>query len=123
MRSGLIRVSRCNSSLLVGTVAAILSFVLIVALPRAGIDYKNVTIGAEGIYPSKNICSGITIMFLLPAFFYRFAGRWRKLKRVAYIGLHLALIIATLTRAGWGVLILLYLFTAVATLPASPAAD
>jgi O-antigen ligase len=93
-----------------GLVAVVVSFVLIVALPRAGIDYKNVTVGAEGIYPSKNACSGITILLLLPAFFYTFPGKWGGVKRAIYIFLHLALIVAALARTGWGVLIILLSF-------------
>jgi O-antigen ligase len=96
--------------LLTGLVAAVVSFVLIIALPRAGIDYKNATVGAEGIYPSKNACSGITILLLLPAFFYKFPGKWGGVKRAIYIGLNLALIVAALARTGWGVLIILLLF-------------
>jgi O-antigen ligase len=96
--------------LLTGIVATVMSFVLMVALPRAGIDYKNSTVGAEGIYPSKNICSGITILLLLPAFFYTFSGSWGKLKRAVYILLHLGLIVAALARTGWGVLLILILF-------------
>jgi exopolysaccharide production protein ExoQ len=94
-----------------GLVAVLASFILVVALPGAGIDYKNVTIGAEGIYPSKNACSGITILLLLPAFFYTFPGKWGGVKRATYIGLNLALIVAALARTGWGVLIILLLFT------------
>jgi exopolysaccharide production protein ExoQ len=96
--------------LLSGLVAAVVSFVLIIALPSAGIDYKNATVGAEGIYPSKNACSGITILFLLPGFFYHFPGKWGGVKRMTYIGLNLALIVAALARTGWGVLIILVLF-------------
>lgn len=96
--------------LFIGIVAAVLSFMLIIAMPRAGIDYKNATVGAEGIYPSKNICSGITILLLLTAFFYKFPGRWGGVKRAVYIALHLGLIVAALARTGWGVLLLLVLF-------------
>ena len=94
-----------------GLSAVLISFILVVALPRAGIDYKNVTVGAEGIYPSKNACSGITILLLLPAFFYKFPGKWGGVKRAIYIFLNLALIVAALARTGWGVLIILLAFT------------
>jgi O-antigen ligase len=86
--------------LFVGLASTLLSFLLVVAWPRAGIDYKNATVGFQGIYPHKNICAVLTIGFLTPAFFYKFSGRFGQLKRAGYILLLTALIIGTTARTG-----------------------
>lgn len=96
--------------LLLGLTTTVLSFVLVAAMPSAGIDYKNSSIGIEGLYPQKNICAVTTVSFMLAAFFYKFEGLGRGLKRAGYVLLLLALVIGTTARTGWIVLLVLVLF-------------
>jgi O-antigen ligase len=96
--------------LFTGLIATVASLALVAVLPSAGIDYKNATVGFEGIYPQKNICSVITVMLLTPAFFYRFTGSSASVKRIGYFVLLIALIIGTRARTGWIVLALVVLF-------------
>ena len=90
---------------LLGLVMTVGSLLLAGVMPGAGIDHKNSMIGLEGLYPHKNICSVTTIMLMLPAFFYRFKGQSAALKKAAYLGIGLALVIATTSRTGWLTLI------------------
>ena len=72
----------------------------------AGIDYKNSTVGIEGIFPQKNICAVVTVELLTAGFCYPFRGKMGPLKRLAFIVLLVSLILATLARTGWILLIL-----------------
>jgi exopolysaccharide production protein ExoQ len=91
--------------LLVGVLAALGSFLVVAVMPSAGVDHKNAMIGVEGIYPQKNICAMVTIGLMIPAFYYQFRGASATLKRFAYLGLGLALVLATTARTGWLMLI------------------
>lgn len=96
--------------LLLGLLMTVLSFVLVAGMPSAGIDYKNATVGVEGMYPQKNICAVTTVTFMLAAFFYRFQGLGRGLKRAGYVALLLALVVGTTARTGFILLLVLVLF-------------
>jgi exopolysaccharide production protein ExoQ len=87
--------------LLTGIIATLASFVVLGVMPKAGIDYKNHMIGVEGIYPHKNICGAITVLFMLPAFFYRFKGKSGGLKRALYLLVTAALVAISGSRTGW----------------------
>jgi O-antigen ligase len=90
--------------LLIGVIATLGSIALTAVMPRAGVDYKNSMIGVEGLYPHKNICSMVTIALMMPAFFYKFKGRSALLKKSLYLGITMALVLATTSRTGWLVL-------------------
>ena len=91
--------------LLTGIIATLASFVVLGVMPKAGIDYKNHMIGVEGIYPHKNICGAITVLFMLPAFFYKFKGKSGWLKRAGYLLVTAALVAISGSRTGWLLLI------------------
>lgn len=84
-----------------GFMATLLSFATVAIIPRAGIDFKNSTIGLEGIYPQKNICAVITVELMAVAFCYDFRGTNAPLKRIGFIALLTALIIGSAARTGW----------------------
>ncbi|WP_164981489.1 O-antigen ligase family protein [Silvibacterium dinghuense] len=96
--------------LLVGLVATLGSFLIIGGMPKAGIDYKNHTIGCEGIYPHKNICGVLTAIFMLPAYFYRFKGNSAAFKKASYLFCAVVLSAISTSRTGWLVLLCCLLF-------------
>ena len=93
-----------------GFMTTILSYVTIVLLPRAGVDHKNTTTGLEGIFPQKNICAVITIQLLAVGFCYAFRGKNAPLKKIAFFVLLVTLIIGTMARTGWILLLLVTAF-------------
>jgi O-antigen ligase len=95
-----------------GVMTAVLSWATAALYPSAGIDYKNVTIGVEGIFPQKNICAVVTIELLTAGLCYRFRGRNAAAKRFGFVFLLLTLIVATMARTGWILLILVAGFIA-----------
>jgi exopolysaccharide production protein ExoQ len=99
--------------LITGIVATVASLVLVVGMPKAGIDHKNASIGFQGIYPQKNICSVTTIALMMAAFFYKFTGLTAGIKRAAYLGLAFVLVVGTTARTGFILLGLVVLFTLV----------
>lgn len=98
--------------LLTGLLTTAASVLLIAVLPAAGVDYKNSTVGLQGIYPSKNICAAVTAGFLTTAFLYKFKGKGGPMKRLAYVVLLIALIIGSTARTGWIVTLLVVGFIA-----------
>lgn len=99
-----------------GTVIALVSYALLLAWPAAAVDHKNASVGVQGIFPHKNICSIVSLYFLTPAFFYTFTGNRGWLKRAMYIVLVAGLSIISMSRTGWIVLLLLLAFIAICTL-------
>jgi exopolysaccharide production protein ExoQ len=91
--------------LLTGIIATLGSFMLLGVMPKAAIDYKNHMIGVEGIYPHKNICGALSVLFTLPALFYRFTGRSAALKRGLYLLCTIGLVAISGSRTGWILLI------------------
>lgn len=88
--------------LLTGAVAIILSILLVVAYPKAGIDMKEA--GGhpwEGLYPHKNVAAMLTLLLLFPVFSIRVKTIGMRLLRVAYVIFSLFLIVMTTSRTGW----------------------
>lgn len=86
-------------------IAAVSSFLVIGLMPRAGIDHKNATIGLEGIFPHKNICSVAMLSFMLAGCFYRFKGKSALFRKLLFYFMALALVIGSTSRTGWLVFI------------------
>jgi O-antigen ligase len=95
-----------------GMMTTMLSYLTIVVLPRAGVDHKNSTTGLQGIFPQKNVCAVITIELLTVGFCYAFRGKNAPIKRIAFITLLTLLILGTMARTGWILLILVVGFIA-----------
>jgi O-antigen ligase len=85
----------------VGVILAAVSLLLVVALPKAGIDYKNATIGWQGIFPHKNICALVILAFLLAILAAPFQGTFAGLRRALAILMILVLMVGTTSRTGW----------------------
>ena len=86
-----------------GTVAAIGSLLLIVALPRFGIQERSsITSGAwQGIFPQKNICGSIMTALLLPAFYVQIKSRTAGILRSCYVLVVLAIIAMSRSAGAW----------------------
>jgi exopolysaccharide production protein ExoQ len=81
--------------LLVGSVAAVGSIILILVLPQYGLQGRDViyALGAwQGIFGHKNICGRMMTLLLLPAFFVQLDGRWAKIFRFSYVMVLLVII-------------------------------
>jgi len=96
----------------VGLMTTLLSFLTVAVYPRAGVDHKNSTIGLEGIFPQKNICAVMTVQLLTAGLCYAFRGKNAQLKRLAFVLLLVTLILGTMARTGWIVLLLVTGFIA-----------
>lgn len=82
-------------------VAGISSLLVIGLMPRAGIDHKNATIGLEGIFPHKNICSVAMLSFMLAGCFYPFRGKTALIRKSLFYLMAVALVIGSTSRTGW----------------------
>jgi|HubBroStandDraft_1064217.scaffolds.fasta_scaffold01508_6 exopolysaccharide production protein ExoQ len=89
--------------LMVGTLAAISSLLLIVLLPQYGLQERSsVTSGAwEGIFAQKNICGFVMTDLLLPAFFVQLKSQYAKVFRNTYIVVVLAIIAMSRSAGAW----------------------
>ncbi len=90
--------------LLVGSVAAIGSIVLVVVLPQYGLGGSDLlyALGAwQGIFGRKNICGRMMTLLLLPAFFVKLEGRSGKIFRSWYIAVVLFVIAMTHSTGSW----------------------
>ena len=93
-----------------GLMTTLLSFLTVVVLPGAGVDHKNSTTGLQGIFPHKNVCAVVTIELLTVGFCYAFRGKNAPAKRIAFIALLTLLIVGTMARTGWIMLVLVVAF-------------
>lgn len=98
--------------MLAGTILALASLAVIILMPNAGVDHKNETIGWQGVFPHKNICSLVMVAFLIPAFIQPFTGKWGGIRRMLYVILLSVLIAGTTSRTGWivGVLSIAFVY-------------
>jgi O-antigen ligase len=85
----------------VGVILAAVSLLLVVALPKAGVDYKNAAIGWQGVFPHKNICALVILSFLLAILAAPFQGTFAGLRRALAALMILALLVGTTSRTGW----------------------
>ena len=83
------------------TILGIVSIALVIGMPRAGVDYKNATLGWQGIFPHKNICALVMLSFLPAVLAEPFRGGFAKLLRPLCILLILTLLIGSTSRTGW----------------------
>lgn len=89
--------------LMVGTLAAIGSLLLIVFLPRYGLQERiSLTSGAwEGIFAQKNICGLVMTDLLLPAFFVQIKSPYARAFRNTYVVVVLAIIAMSRSAGAW----------------------
>jgi exopolysaccharide production protein ExoQ len=90
--------------MLVGSVAAVGSVILIVVAPQYGLQGRDAlyAFGAwQGIFGQKNICGRMMTLLLLPAFFVQLEGRWAGVIRFSYIVLLLVIIGMTRSAGSW----------------------
>ena len=89
--------------LMVGTLAVIGSFLLIILFPQFGIQERSsVTSGAwQGIFAQKNICGSVMTNLLLPAFFVQTKSSNGRLLRNSYVIVVLFLIVMTRSTGAW----------------------
>jgi O-antigen ligase len=90
--------------LLVGSVAAAGSIILILVLPQYGLQGRDViyALGAwQGIFGHKNICGRMMTLLLLPAFFVQLDGRRAKIFRFSYVIALLVIIGMTRSVGSW----------------------
>jgi exopolysaccharide production protein ExoQ len=100
-----------------GAFALILSLLLVVFYPAAGLDHKEGLRHAwEGMFGEKNGCGILMIYFLLPALFLRFETRLKQTLRILYIAATLLLIGMTTSRTAWLEVVLLFCFLGVVRL-------
>lgn len=90
-----------NLIALTGVVATISSFVLAIAYPAAGVDYKEEVGGWQGIFPHKNVAGLLLILFVLPVFCVRLPISWQKSFRWVYTLLAMIFVIMTQSRTAW----------------------
>jgi O-antigen ligase len=92
--------------MLVGSVAAAGSIVLILAFPQYGLQGRDVlyAFGAwQGIFGHKNICGRMMILLLIPAFFVQLESRGARIFRASYV--LLLLVIIGMTRSAGSLLL------------------
>lgn len=90
--------------ILVGSVAAAGSIVLILALPQYGLQGREATYALgtwQGIFGHKNICGRMMTLLLLPAFFVRLDSRSAEIFRISYVVVLLAIIGMTRSVGSW----------------------
>jgi len=90
--------------MLVGSVAAAGSIVLILIFPQYGLQGRDVlyAFGAwQGIFGHKNICGRMMILLLIPAFFVQLDSRRARTFRVSYVILLLVIIGMTRSAGSW----------------------
>jgi O-antigen ligase len=93
-------------------VMALLSSILIVAVyPAAGFDHKeNTAHSVEGLFGHKNHCAMIMILLLIPAFYMKPSNGTQKVLRALYVIFTMGLIVSTMARTGWILLLLTVCF-------------
>ena len=97
-----------------GMFALILSLLLVVLYPAAGVDHKEGLRHAwEGMFGQKNHCALIMTYLLVPAFYIQVKTRLKRFLQVGYIVGTLGLIIMTTSRTGWLEVFLLFCFLGV----------
>jgi exopolysaccharide production protein ExoQ len=90
--------------LIVGSVAAIGSLILIVVLPKYGIENRSTDAFAgawQGIFGQKNVLGQEMTYLLMPVFFVKIYGRWGQSFRFAYVVLALLLIGFSRSTGSW----------------------
>jgi len=90
--------------LLVGSIAAAASIVLILMFPQYGLMNRETAyaFGAwQGIFGQKNICGRMMTLLLLPIFFVKLEGRWARLFRFSYVIAVLIIVAMTRSAGSW----------------------
>jgi exopolysaccharide production protein ExoQ len=97
-----------------GLFALVLSLLLVVLYPAAGVDHKEGMRNAwEGMFGQKNHCALIMTYLLVPAFFIEVKTRLKRTVQIGYIAGTLFLIVMTTSRTGWLEIFLLFCFLGV----------
>lgn len=99
--------------LMVGTVAAVGSVVLIALFPQYGLQDRggHFTGQWEGLFMQKNVCGFMLTLLLLPIFFVRLKGRYSLLARTLYSILILTIIVQTRSVGAWAVCLCCIVFS------------
>ena len=90
--------------ILLGSVAAASSLVLVLAFPQYGLQSRDLlyAFGAwQGIFGQKNLCGSVMTLLLLPAFFVQLDGRRGRAFRISYIAVLLVIIAMTRSAGSW----------------------
>jgi exopolysaccharide production protein ExoQ len=90
--------------ILLGSVAAASSLVLVLAFPQYGLQSRDLlyAFGAwQGIFGQKNLCGSVMTLLLLPAFFVQLDGRRARAFRISYIAVLLVIIAMTQSAGSW----------------------
>ena len=90
--------------LLVGSMAAAGSILLILVFPQYGLMNREASyaLGAwQGIFGQKNICGRMMTLLLLPVFFVKLEGRWARPFRFSYVMAVLIIVAMTRSAGSW----------------------
>ena len=97
---------------LAGTLAIGLSVLTVALFPAYGLNGRQGVTGEwEGIYAGKNVCAMAMMFLLMPALYRKPATLQGRVLRNVYIVAALGVIGMTRSRTGWGIAVLLVLFS------------
>jgi exopolysaccharide production protein ExoQ len=97
---------------LAGTIAIVLTMLTVALFPTYGLNARQGATGEwEGIYAGKNVCAMAIMFLLMPALYRKPATLQGRVLRNVYIVAALGVIGMTRSRTGWGIAVLLVLFS------------
>ena len=97
---------------LTGTIAVVLTVITVALFPAYGLNGRQGATGEwEGIYAGKNVCAMAMMFLLMPALYRKPATLQGRVLRNIYILAVLGVIGMTRSRTGWGIAVMLVLFS------------
>ena len=97
---------------LAGTIAVVLTVLTVAFFPAFGLNGRQGATGEwEGIYAGKNVCAMAMMFLLMPALYRKPATLQGRVLRNIYILAVLGVIAMTRSRTGWGIALMLLLFS------------
>ncbi len=97
---------------LAGTIAVVLTVLTVAFFPAYGLNGRQGATGEwEGIYAGKNVCAMAMMFLLMPALYRKPATLQGRVLRNIYVLAVLGVIGMTRSRTGWGIAVMLVLFS------------